>query len=128
MPDHRGGGAEADLGHLVLALLRPVRRLAHREQPLDDVGDEEARDEQEQRGGHSVDLVAGAVQRFREQVEADHPEHQAPGESEHQVAPVGDVVGGPAADECHHERAKGDEDGHGPLLADRHRPRTPGTG
>ncbi|GAA1906480.1 hypothetical protein GCM10009837_32450 [Streptomyces durmitorensis] len=79
---------------------------------------EEARDEQEQRGGYAEDRAARRLQRLRQQVEADHAEHQAAREPEDEVAPVSDPLGRPAAHQSHHKGAERHEHRHAPLLAD----------
>jgi hypothetical protein len=123
--DHRRGGAQADLGHLAPPVCA-VLGLPQGEQPLDDVRDEEPRDEQQQRGRYAVHMLPGARQRLRQQVEADDAEHQAAGEPEHEVAAVGHEPGRPAADQRHQERSERHEHDHGPFVADRYALRTRG--
>lgn len=114
--DHRRRRRESDLWHPLLA--RTVCRLAYGEQTLHQVRDEETAHEEQQGGGDTEDGFARGVDRFRQQVQSDHTEHQSAGEAEHQVAAVGDALGDPAAGQGHQERAERDEHRHALLLAD----------
>ncbi len=84
-----------------------------RDRPLDDVDGQEAGREHQQRLRHPVDLLGRLVQRLREEVEGDHPEHQPGGEAEHQVPAVAGALRDPAADQRHQEGPRGHQDrGH----------------
>ncbi len=83
------------------------------------MGEEEAGQEQQERGRDAVDLVARRPERLRQQVQADHTEHQPAGQAQHQMAAVGHALCRPAAGQRHQERAERDEDRHRPLLSDR---------
>ncbi len=112
MHDHRGGGGQPDLRYAFVGV-QPVGGLADGEQPLHGVRGEEAEHEAEQGGRDAEDLAAGGLQRLREQIEADDAEHQPAREPEYQVPPVGDALGGPAAEQRHQERPQGYDHGHG---------------
>lgn len=101
-----------------VAVLGAVRGLADREQALDDVGHEEAADEEQQRERDAEELVAGGVHRLGEQVQADHAEHQPAGQAQHEVAAVGDALRRPSARQRHQERAQRHDHGHVPLNTD----------
>ncbi|CAM5255469.1 hypothetical protein SALBM311S_07133 [Streptomyces alboniger] len=100
------------------AVLGAVRGLPAGEQAFHHVGQQEPGHEQEQGGGDAEDLGAGRVQRLRHQVQADHAEHQAAGQAQHEMAAVGHPQCRPAARQRHQERAQRDEDRHVPLVSD----------
>jgi hypothetical protein len=113
--DHGPGGGEADLGRAVTVLLATVRG----QQTFHRMGEQETGHEEQQGRRHAEHLVVRGLQRLGQQIEADHAQHQAAGQAEHQVTAVGDTAGRPAAGQRHQERAERDKDRHGPLLSDR---------
>ncbi|CAM5570415.1 hypothetical protein SMICM304S_11605 [Streptomyces microflavus] len=115
--DHRGGRRQPHLRYAFAA--RPVCHLAYGEQPLDQMGHQKAADEEQQGGRHPEHRVARGLHRLRQEVQADHAEHQPAREAEHQVAAVRDALRDPAAGQSHQERAERDEHRHGLLLVDR---------
>lgn len=116
--DHRGRGRQAHLGRAVFVLVGAVCGAAGRQQAFHQVREQESGDEEQERGGYAEHLVARRLQGLRQQVEADHAEHEAAGQAQDQVAPVGDALCRPAAGQRHKERAERDEDRHGPLVSD----------
>ncbi len=119
--DHRGGRGEAHLRCPAVVLVGAVRRLTGRQQAFHQMGHEEAGHEQQQGGRHAVHLGARRLKCLRQQVQADHAQHQAAGQAQHEMAAVGHALCRPAAGQRHQERAERDEDRHVPLLSDQHR-------
>lgn len=101
-----------------MAVLGAVRGLAYGEDPFDDVRDEEAGHEEQQGERDAEEIVARGVQGLREQVEADHSEHEPTGQAQHEVAAVGDALRRPSARQGHQERAQRHDHGHVPLNTD----------
>lgn len=101
-----------------MVLGRTVRRLTVREQPFHQMGQQEPAHEEQQGGRHAVHLGAGGLQGLREELQADHAEHQSAGQAQHQVAAVGHTVCRPTAGQRHQERAQRDEDRHVLFVSD----------
>ena len=116
--DHRGGRRQAHLGRP-----RPSRSPRRRARPGGAASRRSTRwasrkpaTNSSSAAGTPKTSVPAAAQRLRQQVEADHAEHQAAGQAQHQMAAVGHPLCRPAAGQRHQERAERDEDRHGPCY------------
>jgi hypothetical protein len=97
----------------VLALVTGVQR----KRPLDDVQEQEAAGEDQERCRHSTQIVSGELKDLGQQVEGDKTEQDATGEPEDQMEPIPVAEGEEPTEQRGDDSAEREGENHGRSVA-----------